>query len=348
MLKRSLISLGLATTVAAALSVFGTDPSAAQEKIRLRCNSVFPLASALSAPQIRWGKEVARLSNGRITTQDLALALYKAGEAPDGLGGGLADCGSMNFYYPEVMPVANDTGSMPFVWNETMYADWVNIPFIGEVLTQELASVKIVPLIGAPGAQSFFMLKPLPNGSAPEDMSKTFEGLRIRTWGVYTDVVRLLGGTPVAMPANEVPVALRQGLIDGLITSWDTWKSQSMQADAPYAYHIPAMGGGMFGINKAKWDSFSVEDQKLMREAAVTVAKEIATETTEFKQSIIDEAKANPSLHVIELTPEEAGRWRAALSSIMDGYASRSPKHKQYLDTLTKYFQEGYTPSWQR
>lgn len=348
MLRRSLISLGLATAVASTLFAFGYEKAVAQNKIRLRCNSVFPLASALSAPQIRWGKEVAKLTNGRITTQDLALALYKAGEAPDGLGGGLADCGSMNFYYPEVMPVANDSGSMPFVWNEAMYADWVNIPFVGEVLTQELASVNIVPLIGAPGAQGFFMLKPLPNGSAPKDMSKTFEGLRIRTWGIYTDVVKLLGGTPVAMPANEVPVALRQGLIDGLITSWDTWKSQSMQADAPYAYNVPAMGGGMFGVNKAKWDSFSADDQKLMRQAAVTIAKEIATETAEFKQKVMDEAKGNSALHVIELTPEEAGRWRGALSSIMDGYASRSPKHKQYLDTLTKHFQEGYTPSWQR
>ncbi len=320
----------------------------AQDKSKLRCNSVFPLASALSTPQIRWGEEVEKLSDGRIVTEDLALALYKAGEAPDGLGGGLADCGSMNFYYPEVMPVANDSGSMPFVWNEAMYADWVNIPFVGEVLTEELAGANIVPLIGAPGAQSFFMLKELPNGSAPEDMSRTFEGLRVRTWGIYTEVVKLLGGTPVAMPANEVPVALRQGLIDGLVTSWDTWKSQGMQEDAPFAYNVPAMGGGMFGMNKGRWDRFSEDDRALMRKAAVTVAKEVAEGTAAFKQQVIDEAKANPKLTVVELTPDEAARWRGALSSIMDGYASRSDKHKQYLDTLTKHFQEGYTPSWER
>jgi len=320
----------------------------AQEKAKLRCNSVFPLASALSLPQIRWGEEVKKLSEGRISTENLALALYKAGEAPDGLGGGLADCGSMNFYYPDVMPVANDSGSMPFMWNETMYADWVNIPSIGEVLTEELASANIVPLIGAPGAQAFFMLKPLPHGTAPADMTKTFEGLRIRTWGIYTEVVRMLGGTPVAMPANDVPVALRQGLIDGLVTSWDTWKSQGMQEDAPVAYNVPAMGGGMFGMNKARWERFSEKDRAMMLEAAKTVAKEVAVETATFKQQVIDEAKNNPKLSVIELTPEEDARWRSALAPIIESHASRSDKHKKYLDALSKYFQEGYTPSWER
>jgi len=337
----------VATLALPLLTITGIDAATAKN-VRLRCNSVFPLASALSSPQIRWGEEVKKLSDGRITTQDLSLALYKAGEAPDGLGGGLADCGSMNFYYPQVMPIANDSGSMPFIWTEAMYADWPNIPFVGEVLTKELETANIVPLIGAPGAQSFFMLKALPNGVAPEDMSKTLAGLRIRTWGIYTDVVKLLGGTPVAMPANEVPVALRQGLIDGLVTSWDTWKSQGMQQDAPFAYNIPAMGGGMFGMNKAKWDSMSPEDQKIMRKAAITVAKEVANKTAQFKQTVMEEAKANPALTVVELTPEQAERWRSALASIMNGYASRSPEHKQYLDTLTKYFQDGYTPSWDR
>jgi TRAP-type C4-dicarboxylate transport system substrate-binding protein len=321
---------------------------AGEHQINLRCNSVFPLASALSTAQIRWGEEVERLSNGRITTEDLSLALYRGGEAPEGLGGGLAACGSMNFYYSGVMPVANDAGSMPFIWTEEMYADMVNIPFIGEVLTEELATANIVPLIGTPAPQSFFMVRPLPNGAAPEDMSTTFEGMRVRTWGIYTDVVELLGGTPVAMPAGEVPVALRQGIIDGLVTSWDTWKSQAMQSDSPYAYHIPAVGGSLFGLNKTFWDGLAPADQELMREAAVNIAEEVATAALSFKIEVMEEADADPDLTVYELTDEEVDRWREALGPIIDEYTSRSEKHQQYFDTLMSHFRDGYTPSWER
>lgn len=339
----------LAAGIAATASLW--HPAAAQEElpqIHIRCNSVFPLASALSTAQIKWGEEVERLSNGRITTEDLSLALYRGGEAPEGLGGGLAECGSMNFYYPGVMPVANDAGSMPFIWTEEMYADMVNVPFVGEVLVEELASANIVPLIGTPAPQSFFMVKPLPNGAAPEDMSKTFEGMRVRTWGIYTDVVKQLGGTPVAMPAGEVPVALRQGIIDGLVTSWDTWKSQAMQADSPYAYHIPAVGGALFGLNKTFWDKQPPAVQELMRQAAANVAEQVATAAESFKLEVMKEAKADPNLTVYELTDEEVERWREALAPVIEQYTSRSEKHQKYYETLLRYFREGYTPSWER
>ncbi|MCG8542993.1 MAG: TRAP transporter substrate-binding protein DctP [Alphaproteobacteria bacterium] len=317
-------------------------------RIDLRCNSVFPLASALSLAQIKWGEEVKRLSDGRITTENLANALYKGGEAPDALGGGLADCGGMNMYYRKIFPITSDSGSLPFAWTTEMFADWVNIPFVGEVLIEELAKANIRPLIGTTAAQSFFMVKPLPNGIAPKDMSKTFEGMRVRTWGIYGETVKLLGGTPVAMPAGDVPVALRQGLIDGFVTSWDTWKSLGMQNDSPYAYHLPTMAGSLFAINKTKWDSFPEDVRKLMLKAAVSVAKEVASEQAAFKEQIIKDAKANPKLHVFEATPDEVKRWRAAVAPIWAEFKSRSPKHKQYLEKMSIYLEEGYTPSWER
>lgn len=342
---------GLGTSVAAAVvfatTVAGT-PAVAQEEVTLRCNSVFPLASALSNPQIMWGEEIERRTDGRISTEDLAMAFYRGGEELQGLGGGLAACGSMNFYFPDALPVSSDSASLPFLLNDTLSADIVNIPFVGDVLKDELAAVNIVPLIGSPAPQSFFLLEPLPHGAAPEDMSKTFEGLRIRTWGIYTDVVRLLGGTPVAMPAGEVPVALRQGIIDGLVTSWDTWKSQAMQYDSPVAYSIPAAATALFGFNKAAWDKFSPQDQALMREVAVEVAGQVADAAISFKEQIIEEAKADPELTVVELSEEEVARWRAALRPIFEEYAGRSDTHRQYLETILEHASGDYTPSWEQ
>ena len=344
--KSTLIAAFLAVPL---LGVAAAMPAAAElPSIHLRCNSVFPLTSALSLAQIKWGDEVERLSNGRITTEDFANALYKGGEAPDALGGGLADCGGMNMYYRKIFPIASDSGSLPFAWTNEMIADWVNMPFVGEVLAEELAKANIIPLVATTAPQSFYLVKPLLHGIAPDDMSKTFEGMRVRTWGIYGDVVKLLGGTPVAMPAGDAPVALRQGLVDGLVTSWDTWKSLGLQSDSPHAYHLPTTAAAVFAINKTKFDGFPQEARDLMRQAAINVAKDVEAEQTAFKEGIISEAKSNPKLNVTEASPEQVKRWREAIAPIWDEFRSRSPKHKQYLDTLAKYLEEGYTPSWRR
>lgn len=340
--------LGIISAAALIVTVISPSYSQSDERIVMRCNSTFPLASALSTAQIRWGEELEQRSDGRISTEDFSQAFYRSGEALDGLGGGLAPCGSFDFYFPEAMPVANDLGSMPFLWTEQMYADKVNIPFVGEVLTEELANSGILPLIGAPSAQSFFMRRPLPNGAAPEDMSKTFEGLRIRTWGIYTDVVNLLGGTPISMPASEVPVALRQGLIDGLVTSWDTWKSLSMMDDAPHAYHIPAVGGSMFGMNLSAFQRLSEEDQQLIRDVARDVAAEVAEASATAKVDIIEETRQHSDRTVTDLSDEDVQRWIEAISPIIENYTSRGERQQEYYDTLLNNFRDGYTPSWER
>lgn len=341
-----MVTLGLLPSVA----LLAVPKGVAQElpSIQLRCNSVFPLASALSWPQIKWGEEIEKLSKGKIKVQNLSQAIFKNGEEATALGGGLAKCGSMNMYFKELFPVTSDSASLPFIWTNEMAADWVNMPVAGEMLTKELAASGIVPLVGSPGPQSFFMAKKLPHGIAPQDMTKTFEGLRVRTWGSYTQVVKLLGGTPVAMPASEVPVAIRQGIIDGFVTSWDTWKSLGMQNDAPIAYELPTGATALFAMNKAAFDAYPKAVQDLMRQAAKNAAEQIARLSTEFNDNIIKEAKANPRLQVITATPEEAARWRKAIAPVWEEYTSRGPEHKRYLAEFAKYLEQGYTPSWKR
>ncbi len=85
-----------------------------------------------------------------------------------------------------------------------------------------------------------------------------------------------------------------------------------------------------------------------MREAAITVAEEVATAALSFKNEVMEEARADPNLTVIELSDEEVDRWREALAPIIEEYTSRSEKHQEYYDTLVGFFRDGYTPSWER
>ena len=54
---------------------------------------------------------------------------------------------------------------------------------------------------------------------------KTYDdmkGKKLRASGaIHTEVIKLLGGVPVGMPAPEVYIALEKGIVDGAFVPWD-------------------------------------------------------------------------------------------------------------------------------
>jgi C4-dicarboxylate-binding protein DctP len=86
------------------------------------------------------------------------------------------------------------------------------------------------------GADTIFIFKGR-QVSTPDDM----KGLRIRVAGpgVYGDIVKSLGATPVVFPATEMGAALARGAMDGIITSPGGWGKNVK--DAPVASLVPGL-----------------------------------------------------------------------------------------------------------
>lgn len=93
------------------------------------------------------------------------------------------------------------------------------------------------------------------------------KGLELRTAGVGSDVVKLLGGIPVGMPAVDTPEALQKGVVKGVVSSLDTLKDFNFAAYCPYTtmFRLHVVGFAVV-MNKKTWNSLPPDVQKVMEE----------------------------------------------------------------------------------
>lgn len=92
------------------------------------------------------------------------------------------------------------------------------------------------------------------------------KGLKIRVpGGVGTEVIKLLGGSGVGVPAPQVYETLAQGVADGIVMPIETKKSFKLAEVAPYSLIVPGgmyYGAFAFLMSPAKLKSFTEAEQK--------------------------------------------------------------------------------------
>jgi TRAP-type C4-dicarboxylate transport system substrate-binding protein len=102
--------------------------------------------------------------------------------------------------------------------------------------------------------------------TAPDDV----KGLKIRVAGpgVYQDIVRSLGATPVVFPAIEMGAALARGAMDGIVTSPGGWGKNVK--DAPSASLVPGLLFYTYFLiaHKAWFDGLPSNEQKALADSA--------------------------------------------------------------------------------
>jgi len=352
-IRRPLASFAIATAGLLLAPAGWTPAQAAEEipRINLRANSSFASGESLSAPQRFLAEEVEKLSNGRITIENYyGGALFSAGTEPEAMASGVADIATfVTAWHRGTFPVLGDGWCLPFALDNAMMADAQRIPVMGEIISEELEKTGMISLLGGPAPQSWHFTKPLPHGIVPQDMSKVFEGLRVRGYGVYPDVIRAFGGTAVAFPSPEIPVALRTGQMDGFVTSYDTWFNLGVHEDSPFTYHLPDLTcGSQTVISKAAWDGFPQAVKDLLLEAADRATRRSYENAMAEKKRILEAAESNPKITVRHLSAEEQDYWVRSLEPFWTEFAARSDAHERWVEAARKFRAEGYTPSWER
>lgn len=103
--------------------------------------------------------------------------------------------------------------------------------------------------------------------------SKALAGKRIRTAPLYAPVLKTLNAVGVDMPHADLYIAMKQGLLDGLINVWSTFTASSWFEVAKYAVGPPFWGKGAGAhvaiINLKKWNSIPKHLQDLMNEEQI-------------------------------------------------------------------------------
>jgi TRAP-type C4-dicarboxylate transport system substrate-binding protein len=189
---------------------------------------------------------------------------------------------------------------------------------LGELLNERLESrlrVKIPGKWMGLGMQHFFGI------NKPIEKYDDLKGQKIRHSGGSAQAGRLtaLGATPMLVPFPDVPMAMSQGVIDGVATTYESaWSSKLHESGLKYSFEDKQFFGQYVPmINQAFWRKLPKDVQEAIVAAwdvAATRQREMAIEAQEHARDQLVEA----GMKVSTPPEEEITAKRKALMAIQD------------------------------
>jgi len=149
------------------------------------------------------------------------------------------------------------------------------------------------------------------------------KGLKIRATGTSAKVVKALGGTPVAMPMPETYQALQKGVMDGSVYPMESnkgWKLGEVTKYGTLHYSMAYTTSFFVVINKAKWAQIPPQDQQIIRQINSEWVVKHGQAWDQSDKEGREFFLSQPDRKYIELSPQEAERWKKAVQPVMAEY----------------------------
>ncbi len=281
---------------------------------------------------------VEKLTEGRVKVEVYhSESLFPARETANGLDKGVAD---LAFY-----PLNYMAGQIPW-FNATLIPGLIK-DFGGaqsafkngltDLVQKDIHGLGLkVQIVGTPFSPGMtYLMTKGKKVTVPDDI----KGMKIACPAKGDmDVVKLLGGSPVAMPSTESYEALSRGVVNGIISNIPGIYGRKMYEPGDYLTMVP-LGTAMVAVlasenGMAKLSPLDrnivlyVAERRLLEEAYSTVINEqtyLAKVTTGLKE-------------VIYPTKEQLKKWDEKLAPIMDNYLkTHKDKGKQVISIIQKY-----------
>lgn len=290
------------------------------EKVTLKFSVTAADTSTWAEGARKFGELISQKTNGRIEVKVYPNDQLSGGNQAKGiemLMSGATDITYHSNIIYSVMDPKFGVISLPFLINDTAAADKALSGKGGEAINKLLLEKNIVGLgFGENG------LRQLTNNKKPIEKPADLAGMKIRVPGIkmFISLYKALGADPIAMNFGEVFTALQQGTIDGQENPIDTIASAKINEVQKYLsrwdYTYDAI---IFGFNKDKFNSFSAEDQKLIREAAKE-ACDYQKKITREKAEAQVEGFIKAGMKVNVLTAEQKAAFKAAVQPVYTEY----------------------------
>ncbi|MEM1285182.1 MAG: TRAP transporter substrate-binding protein [Pseudomonadota bacterium] len=271
----------------------------AQETYEMRIVHAYPEHTQHGRNMTFFKEKVEEYSDGRLEvtifpnaqlgpiTQEFSMVLSGTVEASYNLGGILegVDPAEAIWNIPFLIKVAPGQGEH---MRRVMESDTVE-----DILSRRLAERGLMRLGHIPTLTGFMLVG---NNVRPVERLEDLEGLRIRHPGglmgeLYIDE---LGGSPMTIAGAEVPVALQQGVVDGLVTTpvhyHDArWHTEYMTLPFYASYGLP------FVANLQWWETLPEDLQQIIVEQVIPETQEFAyAEVIELENRYIEEMQEEP------------------------------------------------------
>ena len=292
-------------------------PAIPAEAIKLTYAN-FPPATTFPCVQMEhWAKEVEKRTGGKVKVQTFpGGTLLPAKNILDGVISGLADIGNFAMsYQPGRFPVS-EAVDLPLGFTSARVASLTLYDLIEKYKPKEFEKVKILTLFTCPPTN--FMTK------TPVKSLADLKGMELRVAGTSSEIVKRLGGIPVAMPQSETPEAIQKGVVKGMVSSMEILQDFKFAAYTPYAT-VANLSVVTFAVvmNREKWNSLPADVKKVLDD----MRREQALWTGNYVDGHVTEAlawsKKNHDHKVFFLSSADSAAVKSLLQPMVDDYVKR-------------------------
>ncbi len=168
---------------------------------------------------------------------------------------------------------------------------------------------------------------------------KSVEGLKMRAADpTFESMLKAAGASVVSMPSTEIYPGLQSGVINGTLTSAETFVSmrlyeQTKFATVPSKYALWMLLQPLV-MSKQHWDKLTPAQKKIFEEAAAK-SDEYFVKLQRDAVDKMEEAYKKAGAKIHEMTQPEYDQWVAlAKETSYKEFAAKSPEAKQLLDAL--------------
>ncbi len=216
---------------------------------------------------------------------------------------------------------AYHTFGLPYIFNGTQdFYDTMDSPLMYDFFQSSKDKGFVTLTYYTSGARSFYTVnKPI---RTPADL----KGMKIRVQDMksQTEMISVMGGTPVAMAYGDVFTSLQTGIIDGTENN-ETALTNGKHGEICKVYSTDqhAMIPDALVISSKVWDSLSASDQKIMIDAARHSTVSHRDMWDSAIADAIEEAKSKMGVTFINDVNKEA--FREATKGMVDKYSKEYP-----------------------
>jgi len=294
-----------------------TPPALTAQEIKLTYAN-FPPAQTFPCVQMeRWAKEVEKRTNGKVKVQTFpGGTLLPAKNIFDGVISGTADIGNFAMsYQPGRFPVS-EAVDLPLGFQSAKVASLVLYDLIEKYRPKEFEKVKIITAFTC--APNDLMT------SKPVKSLADLRGMELRVSGTGAEVIKRIGGIPIAMPMSETPEAIQKGIVKGIVSSLETLKDFNYAAYCPYATEANLFVVSFAVVmNREKWESLPADVKKVIDD----MRREQSEWTGDYMDRHVKESlswsKAKYNHQVFTLSKTDRAEITRLVQPMIDEYVKR-------------------------
>jgi tripartite ATP-independent transporter DctP family solute receptor len=315
----------------AALALVGAAlPALAQSNYQkeYRLSTVVGTAFPWGKAGERWGEVVRQKTNGRINIKLYPGVSLVAGDQTrefTAIRQGVIDLaiGSTINWSPQIKEL--NLFSLPFLMPDYAAIDALTQGEVGKDIFKRLERAGVVPL--AWGENGF---REVTNSKRALRKPEDFKGLKFRVVGspLFLDTFTALGANPTQMSWADAQPALASGAVDGQenpLTIFTAAKLHNVgQKNVTlWGYVADPL---IFVVNKEVWESWTPEDRKIVREAALEAGKyciELAREGMTGANPAVVKQIESLGVQVVRPTAQEMTAFRKVTRPVYDKWSKQ-------------------------